>query len=313
MAATPAPAVRRRGIPRSVLTENLWAYLFILPWILGFVLIEVGPVLASFALSFTNFDIVTPIAETDIVGLKNYDKMLFRDPLFWHSLKVTAIFSVGSVILGIIFGVILALMLNQNLRGIAFYRTIFFTPAVVAGVAVAYMWQWVLHKEAGIVNTLLRYIGIEGPNWLFNYELALPTFIFMNLWALGGGTVIYLAALQGVPTQLYEAAEIDGAGWTTKTWNVTIPMISPAIFFNLIMGIIGSFQVFINSFVITDGGPANATLFFVLYLYEQAFRSLRMGYASTLSVALFIVIMALTVLAFSMSGRWVYYEGELKR
>ena len=135
----------------------------------------------------------------------------------------------------------------------------------------------------------------------------------MNLWALGGGTVIYLAALQGVPTQLYEAAEIDGAGWVARTWNVTIPLISPAIFFNLIMGIIGSFQVFINSFVITDGGPANATLFFVLYLYEQAFRSLRMGYASTLSVALFIVIMALTVLAFTMSGRWVYYEGELKR
>ena len=313
MAATPASAFRRRGISRSVLAENLWAYLFILPWILGFLLIEVGPVLASFALSFTNYDIVTPIPQTDIVGLKNYDKMLFRDPLFWHSLKVTAIFSVGSVILGIIFGVILALMLNQNLRGIAFYRTIFFTPAVVAGVAVAYMWTWVLHAEAGVVNTLLRYIGIQGPNWLFNYELALPTFIFMNLWALGGGTVIYLAALQGVPTQLYEAAEIDGAGWTSKTWNVTIPMISPAIFFNLIMGIIGSFQVFINSFVITDGGPANATLFYVLYLYEQAFRSLKMGYASALSVALFIIIMVLTILAFTMSGRWVYYEGELKR
>lgn len=313
MAATPAPITRRRGIPRSVLEENLWAYVFILPWILGFVLIEVGPVLASFALSFTNFDIVTPISQTDIVGLKNYDKMLFRDPLFWHSLKVTAIFSVGSVILGIIFGVILALMLNQNLRGIAFYRTIFFTPAVVAGVAVAYMWYWVLHKEAGIVNTLLRYIGIEGPNWLFNYELALPTFIFMNLWALGGGTVIYLAALQGVPTQLYEAAEIDGAGWPAKTWNVTIPMISPAIFFNLIMGIIGSFQVFINSFVITSGGPANATLFYVLYLYEKAFRSLKMGYASSLSVALFLIIMVLTILAFAMSGRWVYYEGELKK
>lgn len=313
MAATPAPIARRRGIPKSVLAENLWAYLFILPWILGFVLIEVGPVLASFLLSFTNYDIVTPIAQTEFVGLKNYDKMLFRDPLFWHSLKVTAIFSVGSVILGIIFGVILALMLNQNLRGIAFYRTIFFTPAVVAGVAVAYMWYWVLHKEAGIVNTVLRYVGIEGPNWLFNYELALPTFIFMNLWALGGGTVIYLAALQGVPTQLYEAAEIDGAGWPAKTWNVTIPMISPAIFFNLIMGIIGSFQVFINSFVITSGGPANATLFYVLYLYEKAFRSLKMGYASSLSVALFLIIMVLTILAFAMSGRWVYYEGELKK
>ncbi len=313
MVATPAPALRRRRIPRSVIQENLWAYIFILPWILGFVLIEAGPVLASFVLSFTNYDIVTPVLQSEIVGLKNYNKMLFRDPLFWHSLKVTAIYSVGSVILSIIFGVILALMLNQNLRGIALYRTIFFTPAVVAGVAVAYMWTWILHKEAGIVNTLLRYIGIEGPNWLFNYELALPTFIFMNLWALGGGTVIYLAALQGVPTQLYEAAEIDGAGWVARTWNVTIPLISPAIFFNLIMGIIGSFQVFINSFVITDGGPANATLFFVLYLYEQAFRSLRMGYASTLSVALFIVIMALTVLAFTMSGRWVYYEGELKR
>ena len=304
------PVAAKRGLTKSARAEYTAGFLFISPWIVGFILIEVGPVLATIILSFTNYDILT---EAKFVGLLNYERLLFIDPLFWHSLRVTAIYSVGSVALHIIFGVLLALMLNQNLRGMSFYRTIYYLPAVVSGVAVAYMWIWVLNKEAGILNTGLSYVGIEGPNWLFNYELVLPAFILMSLWSLGGGMVLYLAALQGVPTALYEAAEMDGAGWRPKTWHITVPMISPVIFFNFIIGIIGSFQVFTNSFIITQGGPANATLFYVLYLYRHAFENLKMGYASALAWVLFLIIMTLTILSFRLSGRLVYYEGTLRR
>ena len=305
-----APVDGRRGLTKLARAEYTAGYLFISPWIVGFILIEIGPVLATIILSFTNYDILT---EAKFIGLRNYERLLFIDPLFWHSLRVTAIYSVGSVALHIVFGVLLALMLNQNLRGMSFYRTIYYLPAVVSGVAVAYMWIWVLNKEAGILNTGLSYVGITGPNWLFNYELVLPAFILMSMWSLGGGMVLYLAALQGVPTALYEAAGIDGAGWWPKTWHVTVPMISPVIFFNFIIGIIGSFQVFTNSFIITQGGPANATLFYVLYLYRHAFENLKMGYASALAWVLFMIIMSLTVLSFRVSGRLVYYEGTLRR
>ncbi len=304
-----ATVVAKRGTSKTALAENVAGFLFISPWIIGFIVIEIGPLLAAAYLSLTNYDI---LSEAKFIGLRNYDKLFFNDPLFWHSLRVTAIYSVGSVTLHIIFGVLLALMLNQNLRGMAFYRTIYYLPAVVSGVAVSYMWIWVLNKEAGIVNTGLRYVGIEGPNWLFNMEWVLPTFVLMSLWALGGGMVLYLAALQGVPTALYEAAEIDGAGWRPRIWHVTIPMISPVIFFNFIIGIIGSFQVFTGAFIITGGGPANATLFYVLYLYRHAFENFKMGYASALAWVLFLIIMTLTAVSFRISGRWVYYEGQVR-
>ncbi len=303
-----APAGKPR-LSKSALAENIAGYVFISPWIIGFIIIEIGPLLAALYFSLTNYDI---LSETKFIGLRNYEKLLFNDPLFWLSLKVTALYSVGSVSLHIIFGVLLALMLNQNLRGMAFYRTVYYLPAVVSGVAVAYMWIWVLNKEAGILNTGLGYLGIDGPNWLFSIEWVLPAFVAISLWNLGGGMVLYLAALQGVPTQLYEAAEIDGAGWWPRTWHVTIPLISPVIFFNFIIGIIGSFQVFTAAYVITQGGPANSTLFYVLYLYRNAFENFKMGYASALAWVLFLVIMALTVLSFRVSGRWVYYEGQLR-
>src|SRR5438128_551254 len=273
-------------------SEHTVGFLFISPWIIGFLLFEAGPVLAAMYLSLTNYDLLTT---ADFVGLRNYQRMFGQDPLFWLTLKTTAIYSVASVGLHIVFGLCLALLLNQNVRGIALYRTIYYLPAVISGVAVAYMWIWVLNPEGGIVNSLLGYVGIKGPNWLFSTEWALPSFILMSLWGLGSGMVLYLAGLQGVPTELYETAALDGAGPLAKVWYITIPMISPVIFFNFVVGMISSFQVFTSAYVMTNGGPANATLFYVLNLYRNAFQNFRMGYAAALGVVLFVIVLLLTL------------------
>lgn len=297
----------KRGMSQAARAENMVGFLFISPWLIGFLVFELGPILAAVYLSLTSFDLLTP---AKFVGLKNYDRMLFHDPLFRQSLGVTAIYSVGSVFLNLVFGIVLALLLNQNIRFLSVYRTIYYLPAVVSGVAVAFMWVWVFNGDAGIVNAALQVVGIKGPNWFFDLTWTLPTFILMSVWGVGGTMVLYLAGLQGVPTTLYEAASLDGAGAWARIWNVTLPMISPVIFFNLIMGIIGSFQVFTSAFVITEGGPANATMFYVLNLYQNAFQDFKMGYASALAMGLFVIILLLTTLAFRLSGRWVYYEGQ---
>ena len=308
-AAEVQPLGWRRHLSRATLSRNAAGFLFISPWIVGFLVFELGPLVAVGYLSLTNYDL---LSAPTFIGLRNYQRIFTRDPLFWQSMRVTAIYALGSVTLHIVFGVALAILLNQRIRGISFYRTLYYLPAVVSGVAVAYMWVWVLNPEAGIVNQALGFVGIRGPNWLFNLEWVLPTFIMMSLWNIGGSMVLYLAGLQGVPTELYEAAAIDGVGWWAKIRHITLPMISPVIFFNFIIGIINSFQVFTNAFVITEGGPANATLFYVLYLYRNAFQNFKMGYASALGVVLFVVILALTALAFRISNRLVYYEGQPK-
>lgn len=300
--------IRKQRMSRTSLLENVAGFLFISPWIVGFLAFEFGPLIAATYLGLTKYDILTsPV----FIGLANYDKMFTRDPLFWKSMWVTAIYSLSTVFLGVILGVALAVLLNQKVRGMSLYRTIYYLPAVVSGVAVAYMWIWVFTPEAGIVNYALSLVGITGPNWLFSTTWTLPSFVLMSLWAVGGGMVLYLAGLQGVPTQLYEAASLDGAGRWAAFWNVTLPMISPVIFFNFIIGIIGSFQVFTNSFVITGGGPANSTLFFVLYMYRHAFENFKMGYAAALGMILFLVIMTLTIISFRLSNRLVFYEGRV--
>ena len=277
---------------------------------MGFLLFELGPLLTSLYLSFTKFDVLTT---PKWVGLKNWDKMLFNDPLVWHSLKITAIYSVGAVSLGLVLGLGLALLLNQDVRGLSYYRTVFYTPAVVSGAAVAMMWLLLLNPQAGVINRILAMVGIEGPAWLFDRQWALPAFILMSLWGVGGGMVLYLAALQGVPSELYDAAMIDGAGALPKLWFITLPMISPVIFFSLVMGIIGSFQVFTSAYIMTKGGPANATYFFVLGIYLNAFEFLKMGYASALAWMLSMIILVLTFIAFRSSGRWVHYEGQIRQ
>ena len=283
--------------------------LFISPWVVGFVLFEFGPLVASLGISLFKWDLIQAPSWT---GLDNYLELFADDPLFWQSLKVTSVYSLFSVPLGLLFALLLALLLNQPLPGIAFFRTVFYLPAVVSGVAVAMLWIWVFNGEFGIVNYLLGIVGVEGPNWFFDKTWVMPAFILMSLWGVGGSMIIFLAGLQGVPQELYDAAEVDGAGRLRQFQHVTWPLLTPVIFFNLIIGIIASFQTFTNSYVITEGGPANATLFYVLYLYNNGFKFFRMGKAATMAWILFVIILALTIMVLRSSRIWVFYETELR-
>jgi multiple sugar transport system permease protein len=289
--------------------EELDAFLFLLPWIAGFLLFELIPIIASGVLAFTNYSLLKP---PDFVGLRNFQHMLLDDDLFWQSLKVTAIFVLISVPLQVVLGYGVALLLNQKVRGLSIFRTIYYMPSVVSGVAVAMMWIWVFQPEMGIVNTFLLKFGIHGPRWLTDPHWALFTLIFTTLWGIGGGMLVYLAGLQSVPTHLYEAAKLDGAGKLQEFIHITLPMTSPVIFFSLLIGMIGSWQVFTSGYVMTAGGPANSTLFYVLYLYRNGWQYFKMGYASALAWVLVVIILLLTLIVFRTSGRWVYYEGQLK-
>ncbi|OPA75743.1 ABC transporter permease [Paenibacillus selenitireducens] len=284
-------------------------YWFILPWFLGLLLFTIGPMIFSFILSFSNWDIITGVRSIEFVGLDNFIN-IFKDELFYQSLKVTFIFALVSVPLYQIMSILIAMLLNMRSRGMKFYRLIFFMPSVIPAVAVSMMWIMILNPEYGILNKALGWFGIQGPAWLQDPSYALGALIVMGIWGIGNTIIIYLSGLQGVPEELYEAAQLDGAGITRRFFNITIPMISPTIFFNLIMGIIGGFQYFTQAFVMTNGGPLNSTLFYNLYLYNKAFVSYEMGYASALSWILFAIIMIFTLIVIRSSSMWVYYNGD---
>lgn len=288
--------------------EALWAYVFISPWIVGFLIFTLGPMIASFFLAFTKYNIISP---AQWIGLDNY-RRISVDPLFWRSLRVTFTYAAMSLFPGLVFGLSLAMLLNTNVPGISVWRTIYYLPSIISGVAVAILWGFVLNPRFGIVNWLLGLIGIKGPGWLTSIQWALPGLAIMSLWGVGGSMILYLAGLQGIPTALYDAAKVDGANAWHRFWSVTLPMISPVIFFNLVMGTIGTFQYFTSAYVLTRGGPANATLFYNLYLYDNAFRYNQMGYASGLAWILFVIVLFFTLLIFRSSAAWVYYEGQLK-
>ena len=299
--------VRRLGRlkPRTlVLRQTLIGYIFISPFILGFVLWFLGPALTAIWLAFTDWNLLRPPV---FIGLDNFQK-LFRDKLVLQSLKVTTIYTFVSVPLRLLSSFAVALLLNTKVRGMKFFRTIYYIPSIVPAVANAVLWAWVLNSEFGLLNALLRSLGMPKVLWLQEPKWALPAFIVMNLWSLGSSMVICLAGLQGIPDVLYEAAEIDGAGRWAKLVYVTIPQMSPVLFFNLVMGVIWSFQVFTAGYLITNGGPQNATLFYVLYLYRNAFEFLDMGYAAVLAGGLFLIILGLTGLIFKFVGGRVYYE-----
>lgn len=300
-------AKRKSRLARKEAVEG---FVCIAPWLFGFVFFTLGPVIFSFVMSLSKWDMINP---PKFVGFANYATILTDDFRFRQSLKVTAIYAGTAVPLGLVCSLALAMLLNLNVKGMRIFRSIFYIPAILPGVAVSMVWLMVFRYQGGIFNTLLGMVGIAPVKWLTSTEMALPSFVIMSLWGVGGGMIIYLAGLQSVPTQLYEAAEIDGAGSWAKFRTVTLPMISPTIFFNLIMGIIGSFQVFTSSFIMTQGGPAYATLFYVLYLYQKAFKYLQMGYACALAWILFGVILLLTLIVFKSSAAWVYYEAELKK
>jgi multiple sugar transport system permease protein len=303
---------RRRHISRLALKEALWCYVLISPWIAGFILFWAGPTLASGFLSFTHNDPVNWPPKW--VGLTNYQVML-RDRLFWKSLQVTSYYTFLSVPLSVAFGTLIALLLNEKIPGVSVWRTIYYLPAVVTGVPVAIMWSWIFQPSYGLLNgTLYSLFGIQGPRWLNDPQWVIPTFVLMSLWQFGGPMLIYLAAMQGVPTHLYESAQLDGANKLQQIWHITLPSISPAIFFNGVMAIIASFQVFTNAFVITQGGPNYASWFLVLMIYNNAFTYIaNMGYADALSWVLFMIMLVFTGIAFRLSRYWVFYETEVAK
>jgi len=288
--------------------EAFTFYVLIAPWAVGFLVFLAWPMVRSLYLSFTDYSLLSPPVW---VGFQNYQR-IFADPDFWQSLKVTLIFALGSVPGGTIIALAIAMVLSQKLRGINFWRTIFFMPSILSSIAVAILWLFIFRPEGGLLNIALGWIGIQGPSWITSETWALPALILMSWWTVGGQMVIYLAGLKGIPDTFYEAAEIDGANGWQKFRFVTIPMLSPTIFFNVVLGIIGALQVFDVGWVMTRGGPNKATLFYMINLYQRAFAYVQMGYASALAWILFIIIMAITLLVIRSSAVWVYYEAETK-
>ena len=286
--------------------ETISFYLAISPWLIGFLIFTLGPMCYAFYLGFTQWDL---FGAPRWAGLANYARMA-SDPLFAQALKVTVIYTAIYVPAEMVGGLGLALLVNQKVRGVGVFRTIFYLPSVLAGVAYVVLWMWIFNPQAGLLNTLLGYLGIRGPRWLIDPAWALPALLLMTFWGWGRAMVIYLAGLQGVPGELYEAAAIDGAGDWAKFRRVTLPMITPTVLFALILSIISTFQTFTSAFVATNGGPLNATLFYVLYLYQQAFQFFRMGYAAALAWVLFVIVLALTLILFKSGQFWVYYEGR---
>ncbi|MEK3888115.1 carbohydrate ABC transporter permease [Bacillus sp. FSL K6-3431] len=300
------------GLPinkkKTFSASNRTGWLFASPWIIGLVMFYAVPLVSSIYFSFTDYSILQP---GKYVGLQNY-KDLFKDDLFWKSIYNTIYFAVYFVPLSIIFGVALAMMLNMKIKGMAVYRTIFFLPTLVPHVALAVLWMWLLNPGFGLVNGMLELIGIQGPNWLGSVAWSKPSLILMSLWGIGQAVIIYLAGLADISDEYYEAADVDGANWFQKTINITIPLLTPVIFFNLVMGAIGAFQQFTLPYTMTSGQgtPANSLTFYVMYLYDNGFKFFKMGYASAMAWILFIIIMALTAVIFMTSKRWVHYQGE---
>ncbi|WP_223830106.1 carbohydrate ABC transporter permease [Paenibacillus arenilitoris] len=291
------------------MTRQFEGYSFIGLWIIGFMAFSLGPLLFSLIISFFKWSLLDkPV----FIGLKNYIDMFKLDPLFWKSLKVTFTYAVVSVPLGLIVSLLLAILLNLKLKGMGIFRTLFYLPSVITGVAAAVLWMWVLQPDFGILNYFLSFLGIQGPDWLGDPNWALTSLIMMSVWGSGGGIVIFLAGLQNIPQLLYDVSSIDGATKFRQFRAITIPMITPSIFFNLIMGVIGAFRTFTQGYVMTNGGPLNSTYFYALYIYNKAFQDLQMGYAAALSWILFIIIAVLTLLVFKTSSSWVYYETERK-
>jgi multiple sugar transport system permease protein len=302
-------ATQRKRMSRMARREAIEGYIGISPWLIGFAVFMAFPILASAGLSFTDWRItVAP----EWVGLRNYIRMFTTDDEFYQALRVTFTYVLISLPLNLLVGLALSLLLNSKVPALSFFRTLFYLPVVLSGVSVALMWMWLLNPEYGLVNTMLAAIGIPGPQWFWHPSTALLSVVLMNLWRVGGSVIIYLAGLQNIPPHLYEAAEIDGAGPWAKLANVTLPMLTPTIFFQLVMELIEAFRVFTAVYVITNGGPVGSTLFYMFYMFRTAFVDFRMGYASALAWVISIIIMACTFLVFRSSALWVYYESEGK-
>lgn len=294
------------------------AYLFLSPWVIGFVALTLVPMVGTLVLSFTDYGLLSP-GSASWVGAGNYYEAA-TDPTVRQALKVTAYYALAGVGLNLVVGLALAILLNAAMRGIATLRTIYYLPAVVSGVAVAILWLWIFQPSSGLANRLLNFIGLPSVGWVYSSTWVIPAFVLMGLWGVGQSAFIYLAVLQRIPTNLYEAAAVDGVGPVRRLTRITLPLVTPAIFVNLVLGLIGNFQIFTAGFVITHGkggpgsltlgGPGQSSLFYVLYLYENAFNKFRFGYASALAWILFLALLAMTLMILRSSRWWVYEEGH---
>jgi multiple sugar transport system permease protein len=298
------PIVKSRS-KRTSKSNNLTGYLFISPWLISFIVFTVIPIVASFVLSFTQYDI---LSAPKWIGLDNFERMLFKDARYWKSVSSTFYYVFTAIPMRLIFALLVAMLLNNHFRFTSFYRAAFYAPSIIGGsIAVAVMWRQVFGKT-GLVNFLTGLLGIPAVNWLGNPSTAIWTLIVLAVWQFGSPMLIFLAGLKQIPQELYEAASIDGAGATSKFFNITLPMLSPVIFFNLVMQMISGFMVFTQAFIVTGGAPLDTTLFYALYLYRRAFETFEMGYASAMAWALLLIIGIFTAITFKFSSYWVYYE-----
>lgn len=285
-------------------------YLFILPWIIGFLVFTLGPLIFSLIMSFFNWPITS---EPTFVGIENYKTMFTQDPQFYKSIIITFKFAAIFVPLNLAIALILALLITQPLKGMKFFRTIFYLPAVVSGVAISIIWGWIFNSEYGILNYLLSLIGIDGPMWLVDPKWAILTIVIASAWGVGIMMLIFYTNIKGIPTELYEAAAIDGAGPLRQFFSITIPSITPTILFNVITSVIGALQQLTLVLLLTGGGPLKSTYFYGIYVYNNAFKHHQLGYASANAWFMFIVVLLLTLLIFKTSSTWVFYENEVKK
>ena len=300
----------RKNVRSARVREALNGYMFISPWVLGFLIFVIGPMIGLIWLSFHRWDL---IGDPRHVGWRHYER-LFSDRLFLKSMEVTIVYGLGRVPLGIFVALGTALLLNnRRIKFIGIWRTIYYMPVVLPPVAISLVWMWIYNPRYGILNTMIQqFLGAPGPRWLDDAALVLPSLMVMAVWAAAGrNMIIYLSGLQGISNELYEASAIDGAGYWRQFLRITLPLLTPVIFFNLITGMIDTFKLFTQAYVMTEGGPRNQSLFFTYYLFQKGFMQYQMGYASAMAVVVFIIIMALTLLVFRWSKAWVFYEGEL--
>jgi multiple sugar transport system permease protein len=309
MAMSPAPATRRPS-RRKARGAGITPWLFISPWILGFLLLTLGPLVFSLVMSLHDWPVV---GERTYIGFENYTTMVQHDPQFWKSLWITVKFAALFVPLNIVLSFLLAALLNLNLRGTAIYRTAFYLPSVISGVALVTIWSWIYSNEYGLLNYLLSLAGVEGPNWLGDASWSIVAITIASLWGLGGSMLIFLAGLQSIPKELYEAARVSGVPVWAQGLYITLPMLSPMILFTLITSIISAFQQLTIALLLTEGGPVNSTYFFAMYIYKTAFKFHDMGYAAAMSWVMFLIIMVLSMLVMRWSAAWVYYEGQVRK
>ena len=288
--------------------QYFWGYLFVSPWVIGFLALGLYPIIMSLYYSLCQYDV---LRVPKFIGLDNYRELLFGDEYFWKSIWNTFFYLFFRTPLVIVGSLLLAVLVNNSIRGIKYFRTLYFMPSIISGVILSVLWMWLLNPEYGLINAALNFFGIQGPLWLIDPGWSKPAIILMSIWSIGGGRMlVFLAALQGVPKQLYEAVEIDGGGWWQKFKNVTVPHVSPIIFLWTIIEIVFGLQVFVEAYVMTKGGPLNSTLFYNLYLYNKAFDDFEMGYSSAMAWILFVIAVAVTYLQFRISKKWVHYSSD---